>query len=250
MTLADNENRPDAQETARPVQLQGRVDAVENDRVFGWVWDAGNPKDRITVQIHLDGRRLSSGVADRPRIDLRRNGIGDGAHAFDLELPQEARAALDGISVLAVSPIDGTDLVLRRPSDDEKAAEAAIAAPLARVLDKLDRLLAAQRQIAVGQRDATNMLKDTIGRLDALASTEGELGEALGLLRGGQSDLARRISDIEVFLMRFDGTLHGFDDRLIALGDRSRHGPRVQFLVLAAMAGVVAGLLIALVVGL
>ena len=250
MTLADNENRPGAEDLEKPVQLQGRVDAVENDRVFGWVWDAANPKDRITVQIHLDGKRLSSGVADRPRIDLRRNGIGDGAHAFDLELPQEARAALDGLSVRAISPQDGSDLVLRRPSDDEKAAEAAIAAPLARVMDKLDRLLAAQRQIAVGQRDATNLLKDTIDRLDALASTEGELGEALGLLRNGQSDLSGRISDIEVFLVRFDGTLHGFDDRLIALGDRSRSGHGVHFLALAAIAGVIGGLLIAMIAGL
>ena len=193
--------------------IQGRVDAIENGRIFGWVWDAANPQERIVLRILLDGRRVATVVADRPRIDLRRNGIGDGAHAFDLELPREAAVSLDGLTVVAVSAVDDSEVALKRPSVDERAAEAAIALPMSQVLDKLDRLQAAQRQIAIGQRDATAMLSTTTTRLDTLASTEGELGEALGLLRGGQSDLVRHVKDLEIFLVRFDATLKQFDDR-------------------------------------
>ncbi len=38
------------------------------------------------------------------------------------------------------------------PKPDEQAAEALIAAPMTRILDKLDMLMAAQRQLQVNQR--------------------------------------------------------------------------------------------------
>lgn len=230
--------------------IQGRVDAVENGRIFGWVWDAANPQERIVLRILVDGRRVATVVADRPRIDLRRNGIGDGAHAFDVELPREAAVSLDGLSVVAVSSVDDSEVKLKRPSVDERAAEAAIALPMSQVLDKLDRLQAAQRQIAIGQRDATALLTTTTTRLDTLASTEGELGEALSLLRGGQTDLVRHVKDLEIFLVRFDGTLKLFDDRLKALADRNRNTLKPQLLLLTALVGVVGGMLIALIAGL
>src|SRR5690606_23796450 len=121
-----DQNRPN------PPQIQGRVDAIENDRIYGWVWDAANTGDRLAVQVLVDGRRVATVVADRPRIDLRRNGIGDGAYSFDIPLPPEARASPDGVTVVAVSPSDGSQTVLRRPTADERAAEAAIATPIDR----------------------------------------------------------------------------------------------------------------------
>ncbi len=237
------QNRPN------PPQIQGRVDAIENDRIYGWVWDAANTGDRLAVQVLVDGRRVATVVADRPRIDLRRNGIGDGAYSFDIPLPPEARASPDGVTVVAVSPSDGSQTVLRRPTADERAAEAAIATPMARVMEKLDWLVAAQRQIAVGQRDATVVLRDTASRLDRLASTEGELGEALSLLRGGQKELTSRVEALEVFLVRFDATLKSFDERLVALDSRNRSSVGPHFLLLAALLGFVGGMLIAVITG-
>ena len=230
-------------------KLQGRVDALENGRLLGWAWDASHPTDRMTIHIFHDGERVLSKTAEAERIDLRRNGIGDGAYAFDIELPQAVAAAPDGLSVVAESPLDKSQLKLPRPSAEERAAEAAVAMPLALVMEKLDRLIAAQRQSAVGQRDATVLLRETVQRIDTLASTEGELGEAMGILRKGQGDLEQRVKELEVFLLRFDGTLKSFDDRLTVLGERSRSSIKIHLLLLATLLGVICGMLIAAISG-
>lgn len=226
-------------------KIQGRVDAFEQGRLLGWAWDAANPGDRMTIHVLHDGERILSKLAETKRIDLQRNGIGDGGYAFDFELPQAAAAAPDGLSVIAESPKDGVQLTLPRPSAEERAAEAAVALPLALVMKKLDRVITVQGQAALGQRDATELLKETTARIDTLASKEGELGEALGLLKGGQSDLSQRVKEIEVFLLRFDATLKGFDDRLTVLKDRNRNSLRVHMLILAVLVGFVGGMVVA-----
>lgn len=240
----------EAQPPKSAPKIQGRVDALENGRVLGWAWDAANPDDRMTIHVFHDGNRVMSKVAETPRIDLRRNGIGDGAYSFDLELPQAVAAAPDGLSVVAETPKDGTQLKLPRPSAQERAAEAAVALPLSLVMEKVDRLIAAQRQSAIGQRDATTLLRETTQRIDALASNEGELGEALAILKSGQGDLAQHVKELEVFLLRFDTTLKGFDDRLKVLGEKSRSNLRPHLMILAAMLGVVGGMLFAAISGL
>ncbi len=231
-------------------RLQGRVDAFENGRLHGWAWDASCPGDRMTIHVFHDGERVLSKVAETGRVDLRRNGIGDGKYAFEIELPQEVVAAPDGMTVVAESPGGGAQLKLPRPSAEERAAEAAVAMPLAVVMEKLDRLIAAQRQSAIGQRDATTLLRETTQRIDALASNEGELGAALTILKGGQGNLADRVKELEVFLLRFDSTLKGFDDRLKALGEKSRSNLKVHMMLLAILLGFVGGMLFAALGGL
>lgn len=117
--------------------------------------------------------------------------------------------------------------------------------PLAVVMEKVDRLIVAQRQSAVGQRDATAVLRETVKRIDALASNEGELGEAMSLLKNGQGDLSQKVKELEVFLLRFDTTLKGFDDRLKVLGEKSRNNLKVHILLLAILLGFVGGMLFA-----
>lgn len=117
--------------------------------------------------------------------------------------------------------------------------------PLAVVMEKVDRLIVAQRQSAVGQRDATAVLRETVQRIDALASNEGELGEAMSLLKNGQGDLSQKVKELEVFLLRFDTTLKGFDDRLKVLREKSRNNLKVHILLLAILLGFVGGMLFA-----
>jgi hypothetical protein len=53
----------------------------------GWAFDPVQPQQRLTVEV-VDGNRvLARGLADRLRKDLAEAGIGDGHHAFELELP-------------------------------------------------------------------------------------------------------------------------------------------------------------------
>ena len=71
-------------------QIQGRLDAIEGRRLFGWVWDSARPTERLLIRILLEGRMICSATADLPRVDLRRNGIGDGGHPSLAQQPHVA----------------------------------------------------------------------------------------------------------------------------------------------------------------
>ena len=92
--------------------------------------------------------------------------IGDGAHAFDVMLPQFAAMRAGELVVVAISGA-GVEQALRVPKPDEQAAEALIAAPMTRILDKLDMLMAAQRQLQVNQRS----LQRTAPVIDGIGQT-------------------------------------------------------------------------------
>jgi hypothetical protein len=188
-------------------QIQGRLDAIEGRRLFGWVWDRAHPNERLLVRILLEGRMVMSGTADLPRIDLRRSGIGDGGHAFEVELS-------DSLTVVAVSAKTGEEIVLRSPSQDERAAEAAISGPLNRVLDRMELLIEAQRRSQVVQREVVETLRGTSKQIDEILGEEDGIKSAVDLVRSSQTELAERIAGIEVFHLRFDKVLADFDKRI------------------------------------
>lgn len=217
------------------VSIQGRVDALDGGRLFGWVWDRAKPTDRLGVRVVLDGVTVATAIADKPRIDLRRNGIGDGAYAFDVTLAPDIAANGNRLSVIAVTP-DGVEIALRNPTVDERAAEAAVAAPMARVLERLDLLVAAQRQTLLGQRESSQLLQDAAKRFGSHEEDE-------------PGDIARRLGELEIFLVRFDATLRGFDTRLKTLSERDGSQLKPLLLVFAALGGVAAGVIASLAVG-
>jgi hypothetical protein len=59
----------------------GSVDGVLADRVCGWCWRSGNP-DPVLLELRIDGQYVATFVANDPRDDLKRAGIGDGKHGF------------------------------------------------------------------------------------------------------------------------------------------------------------------------
>jgi len=214
MSTAQSNNVVTVPTTPGKAQLQGRVDAIEGRRLFGWVWDRSQPSERMQVRVTIGERVVASATADMPRIDLRRNGIGDGGYAFEIELPETAEQDLDGVSVIATSPSTGEDIVLRSPSQSERAAEAAINAPLGRVFDRLELLIEAQRRSQVLQRDTVEALRNTSDQINAMVSEEDGIAAALDVIRSNQSDLSQKVSDIEVFHMRFDRILSEFGKRI------------------------------------
>jgi hypothetical protein len=199
-------------------QIQGRIDAIEGRRLFGWVWDRSRPTERLQVRVVVDEQVVASATADMPRVDLRRNGVGDGGHAFEIELPDAAGQGTAGFSVIATSPSTGEELVLRSPSQDERAAEAAINAPLSRVFDRLELLIEAQRRSQLLQRETVEALRGTSDQINAMVSEEDGIAAALDVVRANQSDLAKKISDIEVFHMRFDRIISDFGQQIEDLG--------------------------------
>ncbi len=67
--------------------LEGYLDFNDGQRVFGWAWCRGRPAVPIEIEIRVDDRPVLTIVADRPRKDLIKAGLGDGRHGFDVRLP-------------------------------------------------------------------------------------------------------------------------------------------------------------------
>ncbi len=219
-------------------QIQGRLDAIEGSRLFGWVWDRARPAERLLVRILLDGRMLISATADLPRVDLRRNGIGDGSHAFEVDLPEAIAGVSDNLTVVAVSPATGEEIVLRSPSQDERAAEATIHVPLNRILDRVELLIEAQRRSQIMQREAVETLRDTSRQIDRMSSQEDGIGAALDLVRSSQIELAEKVSGIEVFHLRFDKVLADLETRIQELTTAADRPVRRAVALLIAFGGI------------
>lgn len=236
--VADKPDVAPEQNNAKP--LKGRVDAIDQGRVFGWAFDPETPEKRLAIRVLLDGTVIAEALADRNRSDLKRNGIGDGNHAFEIALPDMASARTGELVVMA-STEKGGELPLRVPKPDEQAAEALIAAPLAKVLDKLDVLMAAQRQLQVSQRSAIRQKLD-----------DGEEGEAAGLatvsdaVASLRTEITQRLTDLDVHLMRLDGVVAGMEKSLNALKQRSNGDLKPAFLLLFVLAGFTAGAILTL----
>ncbi|RDI58815.1 hypothetical protein [Microvirga subterranea] len=218
-------------------QIHGRLDAIEGRRLFGWVWDSARPTERLLIRILLEGRMICSATADLPRVDLRRNGIGDGGHAFEVELPEAVAGISSNLAVVAVSPSTGEEVVLQSPSHDERAAEAAISGPLNRVLDRLELLIEAQRRSQFVQREVSNALRDASKQIDEIVGQENGIGAALDVVRASQTELAGKIADIEVFHMRFDTVLADFDKRIRELTTAADRPMRRAVALLIAFSG-------------
>ncbi|WP_104666280.1 hypothetical protein [Ensifer adhaerens] len=230
---ADKPDVAPEQNNSKP--LKGRVDAIDQGRVFGWAFDPETPEKRLAIRVLLDGKVIAEALADRNRPDLKRNGIGDGNHAFEIALPEMANARAGELVVLAATD-KGGELPLRVPKPDEQAAEALIAAPLAKVLDKLDVLMAAQRQLQVSQRSALRSKLD--GAEDEDVPGLGAISEDVASLRG---EITQRLTDLDVHLMRLDGVVAGMEKSLNALKQRSNGDLKPAFLLLFVLAGFAAG---------
>ncbi|HEV7322564.1 MAG TPA: hypothetical protein VGO04_28520 [Ensifer sp.] len=237
--VADKPDVAPEQNNSKP--LKGRVDAIDQGRVFGWAFDPETPEKRLAIRVLLDGKVIGEALADRNRPDLKRNGIGDGNHAFEIALPEMASARAGELVVMAATD-KGAELPLRVPKPDEQAAEALIAAPLAKVLDKLDVLMAAQRQLQVSQRSAIKQKLDD-GSEDVEAPGLVAISEDVASLR---AEITQRLTDLDVHLMRLDGVVAGMEKSLNALKQRSNGDLKPAFLLLFVLAGFAAGAMLSL----
>jgi hypothetical protein len=218
--------------------LRGRIDAVDGNRVFGWAWHPDGPRERVSVRIFDGDEQLAIVLADKPRVDLRRNGVGDGAHAFDIELQ---RPAARGLRAVAVHPAGGADLELDVPTSSERTAEAALAASFGPVLDRLEMAVLAQRRIQSRQAASVGELSAAAQRIGDVAVADGGLVDTVKSLAGQQQSIADRLTELEVLLMRFDSVAHGFSARLDALARQHVHPVKGHLLWLTAAVGLVIG---------
>jgi len=67
---------------------------VERRRINGWAYDPEAPATPVALVVLLNGAEIARLVADGYRPDLEKAGIGDGHHAFELDLPAGLAADL------------------------------------------------------------------------------------------------------------------------------------------------------------
>ena len=232
---------PTAQRTEA---MKGRVDAIEEGRLYGWAFDPSYPTERLIIRVLLDDKPIAEATADKERPDLKRNGIGDGLHAFEVMLPQFAAARAGDLVVVAANA-SGNEQKLRVPKPDEQAAEALIAAPMTRILDKLDMLMAAQRQLQVNQRS----LQRAAPTIDSSGNAApAELLDIAGSVDALRTDLHQRMTELDVHIMRMDGVVAGLEQRMEDVRKRSSGDIKVLFVLAAVLTGFVAGALLTLAV--
>jgi alginate O-acetyltransferase complex protein AlgJ len=87
----------------RGFDLRGAVDLRSPTCVYGWVWDAYNPSERIRVVAKSEEREIAAAVADDYRSDLQAAAIGDGCYGFMLEFastdPDLLRVEVAGLGI-------------------------------------------------------------------------------------------------------------------------------------------------------
>lgn len=236
MTVTPNRDDTIRLPNVTPARLNGRVDALDGNRLHGWIWDEARPEEHLVVRVLRDGALVQESKADQSRIDLRRNGIGDGRHAFSMELDDAAVAARDALTIVGVSQTTGVELELRLPPPAELAAEAAVAVPLARFFDRVEALIALNRRTQLAQKELGEKLDRITAQLEqgqapardaeADAAAEGQIGQ--------------RLAEIDVFQLRFDATLSSFDERLTTMRKEARAPLRQVTIILSFLSGLAA----------
>lgn len=236
MSGASNQVDPVPMPAIIPARLNGRVDALDGNRLHGWIWDEARPEERLIVRLLRDGVVVQEAAADLSRIDLRRNGIGDGRHAFAMELDDAVAAARQHLGIVGVSPATGVELELRLPPPAELAAEAAIAVPLARFFDRVEALIALNRRTQIAQKELGEKLDQIAVRLYQLREPASDTVP----VKAREEQFGQRLAELDVFQLRFDATLHAFDARLIAIRKEARNPLRHVTVILGFLSGLAA----------
>jgi hypothetical protein len=194
--------RPDPQ----PHSIVGYIDRIEGRRITGWAWDRSHPDVAIDIEIRVDGRVAVSAKADRFRKDLADGKVGNGAHAFDVEIDKPIGAEGFG-RVTAFGRCGRSDPValVNRTIDPSQAAAAA--GPPPELRRWLEDLAVVQRSFEDTLKGAARDIRASLGTRDMSggdAAKAAKLGEEL---RAEQEALARQIAALEVFHARFDKIL-------------------------------------------
>ena len=179
-------------------EIVGYVEAVTVDRVLGWAWTPRLPDLRLSIELRLGDALVGRAVAERHRPDLVSSGIGDGKHAFEVEIPEAYQSRARELSVWARAA-DGEAVVIGAPPSPEPVTD-----QLVRVLRGVDAVLGSQRVLH------RSLHAGLAGQPDAAA---------LAKLSDAQAAMAEQLTTVEQFVVRLD-------ERLLALGLGARPSGR------------------------
>jgi hypothetical protein len=212
-----------AEAGSRRAEILGRIDIADASRVSGWAWDQARPEQRLEVQIWHGDQQLGTTVADRERADLKRNGVGDGCHAFQFKL------GASGFDLNAlVAKVDCPDMAepvpLFRPSETQTVVERTVLMPFVRLQKTLDLIAERQLKLARACEQPRGEQRQEPHQASVL----------LDRLVASQERIEQRLQELDVFQARFDGALRALSEQAAA-GTRTTDGPLKR--VVAVLAG-------------
>lgn len=192
--------------------IQGYIDAIEPDRIYGWAWNTTEPSERLTVEVRQGAELIVRLEANLPRPDLVANGIGDGRYAFVANIP--AIGEIDRASPVTViaTTSDGASSVELKRQNAAPAPASVSAVVLGEIRARDQRL---QGQI----KQLVSVAKER-GGLDQ--SLNDRVIQSLERLDAALPDVDHRLEAMEVFQVRFDTMLQGYDKRLLEV-ERKGH---------------------------
>jgi glycosyltransferase involved in cell wall biosynthesis len=175
--------RPDGRAAAS--RLRGYVEQVTRDGVLGWAFDPDAPDTRVAVGVFDNGVEIGRAVADLPRGDLARAGIGDGRHGFYVTVPGGFSTGVR--HEIAVRSADGMCLASHADVVLETQAAPETTAPLGRLVGRLDS--ADRRRVTGWAQDAA----DPERRVGLVVTANGApVGRVLANLYRGDLEAAGR----------------------------------------------------------
>ncbi|MDB5395277.1 MAG: putative glycosyltransferase, partial [Rhodospirillales bacterium] len=71
--------------------FRGSLDTVSREKISGWAFDSATPKAQVAIVVSANDQMIWRGVAGQLRPDLAMAGIGDGFHAFTLDIAGKLR---------------------------------------------------------------------------------------------------------------------------------------------------------------
>lgn len=192
--------------------LQGYIDAIEPDRVYGWAWNSGDPSERLMIEIRQGDQLIVSVEANQPRPDLVTNGIGDGRYAFVANVA--AIGEIDRASPITVTAMtaDGTGAIELKRQKGAPSPTNVSAAVIGEIRARDQRLQGQLRQLVSVAKERDGLDQELHERLT----------ESLGKLDSALPEVERRIGALEVFELRFDTLLQKVEKRLNMIESRSR----------------------------
>lgn len=184
-------------------RIEGYIDARDGSRLYGWAWDRLRPQERLRIEISDGATILAEADAAARRPDLAVGGIGDGAHAFEIDLGDKAPAAETMPNVVAISPSTGERVPLQQRVPDEPGTE--VMALLRQVAGAVDLLGRGQRRLSSSIKEKSKTANDT---------DLSDIRKVLADIADTQKELQKQQDSIEVFLVRFEAVLRQLGDRM------------------------------------
>src|SRR5690348_3558337 len=90
--------------------LRSFIDGADHRGINGWAYFPNKPDVRVQLHLFIDGKYISTSVADQFRQDLVEAGVGDGQNSFTIALPESAEDGREHVIRIVDARNGGSDL--------------------------------------------------------------------------------------------------------------------------------------------